>query len=211
MRLLVALAVGTLTFLLFRKGYRNDRNAHRILSERGDAPNPPDNIDQFKLVSTAFAPGAFIPQTHACDGQDQSPPLKIIATPEGTQSLALMMEDPDSPMPPIFDHWLMWNIAADTTEISAGSVPEGAVQGNNTLKNAQYNGPCTPNGTHHYHFKLFALDTWLDLPEGASKQELEAAMKGHVIAKTEMVGRYRANSVTQKNLAMAVAASAVKP
>ena len=140
------------------------------------------------LRSSAFEDGGNIPSLYTCDGQDVSPPLEIGDVPEGTVALALVMDDPDAPGG-TFDHWLVWNIPAGTAEIAEGTEPEG-VQGRTDFGRLGYGGPCPPSGTHRYMFKLYALGQELDLPQGARKSDLEAAMQGHILAEALLSGNY---------------------
>jgi hypothetical protein len=143
-----------------------------------------------RLVSRAFADGGQIPQKYTCDGADINPPLSIDGVPGGTQTLVLIVDDPDAPGG-VWDHWLVWNIAPDTSEISENSVPAGAIQGTNGFGNSRWGGPCPPPGpAHAYVFKLYALDAPLNLAAGARKSEVETAMTGHVLARTKLIGRY---------------------
>lgn len=141
------------------------------------------------LSSPAFQNQEPIPEKYTCEGYDIHPPLNISGIPQNAQSLALIMEDPDAPHG-VWDHWLLWNIAPNTAQIAESEEPPHAVPGTNSFGRQQYGGPCPPSGTHHYHFKLFALDTKLDLPVGAHKEDLQKAMQGHILAKTELVGTY---------------------
>jgi len=141
-----------------------------------------------ELRSPAFEDGGRIPSAHTCDGADTSPALRISGVPEGAAALALVMDDPDAPGG-TFDHWLVWNIPPGTSEIPEGTEPEG-VQGRTDFGKLGYGGPCPPGGTHCYRFKLYALDTQLDLREGARKAELEAAMEGHILAQSVLQGTY---------------------
>jgi len=144
---------------------------------------------ELKITSSAFADGEAIPPKYTADGEDVNPPLTIAGIPEGAQSLALIMDDPDAPMG-TWDHWIVFNIAPDTAEIAENSVPGGAVQGRNGWGRSDYGGPAPPRGTHRYCFKLYALDTMLELPAGTNKARLEAAMRGHILAEAELVGLY---------------------
>jgi Raf kinase inhibitor-like YbhB/YbcL family protein len=150
----------------------------------------------FALKSTAFANGGEIPRRYTCDGADLSPALSWVGVPAGTQSLALIADDPDAPVG-TWTHWILWNVSAKATVLPEGvpqieTLDNGARQGRNDFKRIGYGGPCPPPGkTHRYFFKLYALDTRLDLKAGASKNELEFAMKGHVLSQTELVGIYR--------------------
>lgn len=141
-----------------------------------------------QLKSSAFADGGSIPSKYTCDGQDISPPLQVSGVPDGAESLALVMDDPDAPTG-TFDHWLVWNIPPDTTDIPEDTEPEG-VQGRTDFGNLGYGGPCPPSGTHTYRFKLYALDARLDLAEGARKANLESAMEGHILAQAGLNGNY---------------------
>jgi|GEM_PF-813085 len=188
-------------FTLFSKGYRKNLQSKRIITRKGDSPLAPEKCPHFTITSAAFGPGQQIPQVYARDGHNVSPPLEINGLPHLTQSLALILDDPDAPMPTPFVHWLLWNIPTGTRFMKSGEVPLGAVQGKNSLNKLDYSGACPPNGTHHYRFKLYALDTVLDLPEGSEKPALEEAMTGHILAQSQLIGLYKANPVTQEKLA----------
>jgi hypothetical protein len=141
-----------------------------------------------KLSSQAFENGGSIPREYTCDDADVSLPLTFSEVPENAQSLALIMDDPDAPMG-TWVHWLVWNIPPNTTGLSKGeniTFP----QGKNDFGKLYYGGPCPPSGTHRYYFKLYALDTMLDLTAGATKKQLEDAMKGHIIEETQLMGTY---------------------
>ncbi|MCD6415403.1 MAG: YbhB/YbcL family Raf kinase inhibitor-like protein [Planctomycetes bacterium] len=144
-----------------------------------------------ELRSAAFEHGGRIPFRYTCDGANVSPPLEISDVPETAAALALVMDDPDAPGG-TFDHWLVWNIPPDTTSIPEDSEPEG-VQGKTDFGRRGYGGPCPPDGTHTYRFKLYALDQELSLPQGARKSALEEAMTGHVLAQTLLAGVYTRN------------------
>ena len=143
-----------------------------------------------QIVSPAFKHNEFIPEKYTCDGKDINPPLLIENIPSGTKSMALIVDDPDAPAG-TWVHWVVWNISPDTKEMKESSVPEGAQQGVNDFRKHEYGGPCPPSGTHRYFFKLYALDTMLNLGSKAKKSDLEKAMKGHILEKTELIGRYR--------------------
>lgn len=148
----------------------------------------------FKLSSPAFADGQMIPPKYTADGEDISPPLAWEGLPQGTQSLVLICDDPDAPVG-IWVHWLIWNIPKD-----AGSLPEnvpmqkqlanGDRQGVNDFGRIGYGGPAPPGGTHRYFFRLYALNTVLDLPAGASRAQLEKAMKGRILGQAQLMGKY---------------------
>jgi Raf kinase inhibitor-like YbhB/YbcL family protein len=143
---------------------------------------------QMKISSSAFADGQSIPSVYTCDGNDTSPPLAVSGAPAGAKSLALVMDDPDAPGG-TFDHWVVWNIPPNTTAIAEGQPPQG-VAGRNSFRKNGYGGPCPPDREHRYFFKVYALDTMLNLPASATKADLEKAMKGHVIGQGQLMGRY---------------------
>ena len=143
---------------------------------------------RMKITSAAFQEGGNIPSKFTCDGSDTSPPLQITGVPSNAKSLVLIADDPDAPGG-LFTHWLVWNIPPQTNSIAEGSAAKG-VHGTNDFGKSGYRGPCPPPGTHRYSFKIFALDRELDLSSGARRSQVDAAMKGHVIAQGELVGRY---------------------
>ncbi len=142
-----------------------------------------------KITSSAFQEGAEIPARYSRQGGNVNPPLRIEGAPANAKSLVLIVDDPDAPVG-LFTHWLVWNIDPVTTGISEASTPKGAVQGTNGYPTLGYGGPQPPSGTHRYYFKIYALDQTLNLPAGAKRKELEKAMKGHVIAQGQLMGRY---------------------
>ena len=143
---------------------------------------------KMKITSSAFQEGGNIPSKFSCDGANTSPPLQISDVPSEAKSLVLIVDDPDAPSG-LFTHWAAWNISPQTSSIAEGSTPKG-VQGTNDFGKSGYGGPCPPSGTHRYYFKIFALDRELDLPFGVKRGQLDAALKGHVIAQGELMGRY---------------------
>lgn len=147
------------------------------------------------LSSSSFANGGDIPKKFTCDGADISPQLSWSDSPTGTKTFALLVDDPDAPVGN-WNHWTKWNLPASAKGLPEGvpkeaRLPDGSQQGLNDFRRPGYNGPCPPQGKpHRYYFKLFALDTKLDLKPTATKKELEAAMKGHILAQAEWMGRY---------------------
>jgi Raf kinase inhibitor-like YbhB/YbcL family protein len=152
--------------------------------------------------SAAFAEGAQIPRKYTCDGANSSPPLAWSGVPASAKSLALICDDPDAPMGS-WTHWLLFNLPPSVAELNEGlpavefvrvAAADGASttapQGKNDFGNLGYGGPCPPSGTHHYNFRLYALDLTLDLKPGASRAELIAAMKGHILAQGRSMGTY---------------------
>lgn len=142
-----------------------------------------------KITSPVFSEGGTIPTKYTCDGDDVNPPLNISGVPASAKNLVLIVDDPDAPMG-TWNHWLVWNINPKISEIKEGRAPEGAVLGTNDFGKLEYGGPCPPSGVHRYFFKLYVLDTILDLPEGSKKGKLEASMKAHIIASGELMGKY---------------------
>jgi Raf kinase inhibitor-like YbhB/YbcL family protein len=148
-----------------------------------------------ELTSTAFKEGADIPKQHTGDGADLSPPLQWSGVPQGTKSYALICDDPDAPRG-TWVHWVLFNLPAETHELGLGQpavaqLPSGEKQGKNDFGKPGYGGPAPPRGKpHRYFFKLYALDTHLDLKEGATKQQVEQAMKGHILAQGQLMGKY---------------------
>ena len=143
--------------------------------------------DNMELTSTAFRNNGFIPKTYTCDGEDISPSLVIKGIPPDAKSLALIVDDPDAPAG-TWVHWVVFNIPI-TLEIKENSVP--GIQGVNDSRQLGYGGPCPPSGVHRYFFKIYALDTLLNLKEGITKGALEKAMQPHILDKAELVGLYK--------------------
>lgn len=148
-----------------------------------------------KLTSDAFRQGDAIPARFTCDADDISPPLAWRAVPEATQSFALVCDDPDAPMG-TWVHWVYYDIPAGTSSLPAG-VPvmadpdSGGTQGRNDFGQLGYGGPCPPGGTHRYFFRLYAVDCVLSLDPGATRQDLQNTLEGHVLAEAELMGTYR--------------------
>ena len=151
------------------------------------------------LTSPAFRHGGVIPRRHTCEGEDLSPPLLWSGAPSGTQSLVLIVDDPDAPDPKAprmtWVHWLLYNLptaASGLAEgLSAKHLPAGTLQGVNDWHRTGYGGPCPPIGQHRYFHKLYALDALLPDLKGPAKTALEQAMHGHVLAQTQLVGLYQ--------------------
>jgi len=148
-----------------------------------------------KLSSLAFNDGDMIPNKYTCDGADISPPLEWGLAPEDTKSIALICDDPDAPVG-TWVHWVYYDIPAVTNGLSENITPQekpenGGKQGTNDFRKIGYGGPCPPGGTHRYYFKIYALDTILNLPAGADKTQLLKAMEGHIIGQAQLVGKYK--------------------
>jgi len=143
---------------------------------------------KMKITSSAFQQGGNIPSKFTCDGSNTSPALQISGIPAEAKTLVLIVDDPDAPSG-LFTHWVVWNISPQMSTVAEGSTPKG-VQGTNDFGKSGYGGPCPPSGMHRYYFKIFALDRELDLAASAKRGQLDAAMKGHVVAQGELMGRY---------------------
>jgi Raf kinase inhibitor-like YbhB/YbcL family protein len=154
-----------------------------------------DTTPHMKLTSAAFKDGTNIPTQYTCKGDNVSPPLNIVDVPKNTQSLALIMHDPDAPAGD-FLHWMMWDIPPGTQTIGANSVPVGAVQGSTGFGENHYGGPCPPSGsgTHRYIFELYALNSQLNLNSDTPREKLEEAMKNHILEKTTLTGTVAADA-----------------
>ena len=145
-------------------------------------------MNNLKITSVAFKHNGDIPAKYTCQGDNISPPLKVENIPANAATLALITDDPDAPRG-VWVHWVMWNIPLINL-IDEDSVPEGAVQGVTDFGNNNYGGPCPPSGKHRYFFKIYALDTSLDIGEDSGKEELVKAMQEHIVAKGELIGLY---------------------
>ncbi len=144
---------------------------------------------RMKISSSAFMHNGQIPKKYTYDGSDINPPLKIEDIPASAKSLVLIVDDPDAPMGR-WVHWVVWNISPKTAELKENFVPGGSVQGMNDFRKHDYGGPRPPSGTHRYFFKLYALDTTLNVGAGAGKTAIELSMKGHILAKAHLIGLY---------------------
>jgi len=149
------------------------------------------NINQsltMQITSPAFGQDQNIPSKYTCDGAETIPPLAFADVPAGAASLALTLDDPDAPSGD-FVHWVVFNIPTSTSAFAEGQTPPGIV-GRNSIGTNVYVAPCPPSGTHHYQFKLYALDVMLNLDASAAKAEVLKAMQGHIIEQSEMVGLF---------------------
>jgi len=152
----------------------------------------------FQLTSSAFSNEGTIPANYTCDGSDMSPPLAWSGAPAGTKSYALVVDDPDAPAG-TWVHWVVWNIPATVNALAenvakTAELPDGTRQGISDFKRPGWGGPCPPSGTHRYYFKLYALDALLVVSAPATKRDLEAAMKDHILGQATLLGTY-----TRKN------------
>ena len=147
-----------------------------------------------KLTSPSFEDGEMIPSRHTCEGDDISPPLKWEGLPEGTKSIALIMDDPDAPRG-TWVHWVFYNISPDKKALNENLPPnevldDGSLQGKNSWGSIGYGGPCPPRGVHRYYFKLYALDSLTLAEPGATKEDLLESMGTHIIGQGQLMGRY---------------------
>lgn len=144
------------------------------------------------ITSNAFSEGEMIPSKYTCDGADISPQLKWNGVPADAKSIALLVDDPDAPAGD-WVHWVLYNIPNDVSELGENvkSLPAGTLAGITDFRKNSYGGPCPPSGTHRYFFKIYALDTKLSLKPGANKSALLDAMKGHILAQGQLMGRYK--------------------
>ena len=164
----------------------------RADNEHAKKHSPPSeritSKNKLTLTSSAFGNNGAIPQEYTCDGGDKSPQLSWSKVPAGTKSISILVEDPDAPNG-TFTHWMVTGLPPTTTSLAAGTaLPEGAMAMKNGKGDKKYMGPCPPSGTHHYHFKVYALD--IPAIQADSKSQLLATMDGHVLAEGELVGTY---------------------
>lgn len=182
--ILLVLAVAGIILLNKRAGQKGTTTPPTtIVQERNDT---------MKITSSVFGHNQPIPTKYTCDGQNVNPPLAFSDIPEAAKSLVLINDDPDAPAG-TWVHWTVWNISPQTTGIEEDSVPAGSVESVTSFGKPGYGGPCPPSGTHRYFFKLYALDTTLDVDSSTTKQDLEKAMEDHILAQAELIGLYSRN------------------
>jgi len=174
--------------LLISGCIKNEQTEAPADEKSSDTGKGDENMDIqiIKVFSSAFESNSTIPRKYTCDGENINPPLEFANIPEETESMVLIMDDPDSPMNP-FTHWVVWNIEP-VAKIEEDSIP--GIEGINNFRKIGYGGPCPPSGTHRYFFKVYALDRQLELKAGAGRKELESEMIGHIIAEGELMGKY---------------------
>lgn len=143
-----------------------------------------------KISSPVFENNGTIPKKYGCEGENVNPPLRIENVPPGVKSIALIFDDQDAPRG-TYVHWILWNIDPRTKEITEKSIPEGAIQGVNDFRKQNYGGPCPPTRPHRYAFKIYVLDTLLDLHPNSAKPDLEKAMEGHILGQAQLKGTYK--------------------
>lgn len=151
---------------------------------------PSPAVKTIKVISEAFENEEYIPKKYTCEGLNVSPPISLSNIPEETKSIAVIVDDPDAPIRP-WTHWLIWNVTP-VKQIREGSAQ--GKQGMNDFRLNKYSGPCPPSGTHRYFFKVYALDTLLNIPVTTNKHDLEHAMQSHIIGYGELIGLYKSTS-----------------
>jgi hypothetical protein len=171
-------------FLPFINGIKN-----HTFEMRGDNPM------KINIKSAAFSEGEMIPLKYTCDGDDVSPPLSWDSVPAGTESFALICDDPDAPVG-TWVHWVVYDLPKETRFLhedftDQSDLEDGTKQGITDFKRIGYGGPCPPGGTHRYFFKLYALDKKLNEKSGLNKNQLLKAMKGHILGECALIGKYK--------------------
>ncbi len=188
----IILALVFVVFLLVRKEAIYEPEEALLVPQKTQQPKTQNTIPAAKTMhisSSVFKDNEHIPYQYTCDGKNTNPPLELSGVPAEAKSLALIVDDPDAPGGE-WVHWLVWNIDPATIVISEQSVLIGAVEGMTDFKKPGYSGPCPPDGMHRYFFKLYALDTKLNLQPSANKANLENAMKGHILDQARLASLY---------------------
>jgi Raf kinase inhibitor-like YbhB/YbcL family protein len=169
-------------------------NRPQPVTQQTIADKPKEDKMEIKLTSAAFKDGQPIPRQHTCDGVDVSPPLEWSGAPRSAKTLAIVCDDPDAPSG-TWVHWVLYNLPGEKIGLTENvpateQVPGGGLQGINDFRKIGYGGPCPPSGTHRYFFKLYVLDSELDLKPGATKAELLKAMEGRIVGQAQLMGTY---------------------
>jgi len=172
----------------------NRRTDMTTSTRQTNEENTTQHDTAFALTSPAFSQGESIPQQYACNGEDISPALEWSSVPDGTASFVLLVEDPDAPSG-LWTHWVAFDIPATRTSLpesvpNGTTLPGGGRQGTNSSRDVGYSGPCPPSGTHRYFFKLYALDTMLNLKGEPTRDVVLRAIEGHIKGECELMGRY---------------------
>jgi Raf kinase inhibitor-like YbhB/YbcL family protein len=157
---------------------------------------PEKESSMFQIKSNAFQGDANIPSRFTCEGENISPELSWSGAPQGTKTFALVLHDPDAPRRGGYTHWVVFNIPATENQVAENApknsnFPGGGTQGKNDDGSSGYTGPCPPSGTHRYYFHLYAVDQELNLRENATGEQLQKALKGHIVGQAEFMGRYQ--------------------
>lgn len=182
-RLLIALLVIVVLVGVF---YLIWRATNEVTPNSNSVTNEP-----MEIRSLAFGHNESVPAQYTCDGEDVNPALIFADVPDSAQSLALIVHDPDAPKSGGWTHWVVFNMPPNVGRIPENAPPAKGVEGLTDFGTTGYGGPCPPSGTHRYFFNAYALDTMLDLDESATKDDVEDAMKGHIVAEAELIGLYQ--------------------
>ena len=181
--ILAIIIIGIILVLAYNYFGKENQNNSQIINQL--------TTSNMKITIDSFKNGENIPAKYSCDGDNINPEIKITEIPQEAQSLVLIMDDPDAPMG-LFTHWIVFNIpASSNVVINENSVPQNSVLGLNSASQTSYVGPCPPTGTHRYYFKVFALDSLLNLQEGAKREEIEREMTSHIIDQAQYLGLYQ--------------------
>jgi Raf kinase inhibitor-like YbhB/YbcL family protein len=179
------------------KALEATQEVEQLVTEVIESPEPILDLPEFTLSSAAFLEDEAIPTKYSCDGDDISPSLVWSGAPENTGSFVLIMDDPDAPVG-TWVHWVLFNLPGDANSLpenlpANAAFTDGSQQGSNSWGNIGYGGPCPPIGTHRYFFKLYALESSLELVEGATKEDVISAMEDYILMETELMGTYSAS------------------
>lgn len=191
--LVFLLLIGGLFYYLSQRSEEREPSEPELKAPSGEEVNevPPEGeIQNMKIESPIFENNSSIPLKYTCDGEDVNPPLEISEVLENTKSLVLIVDDPDAPGG-TWVHWTVWNISPETEEVGENSTPDGGEEGITDFGKPGYGGPCPPSGTHRYFFKLFALDTILDIDSSSKVSDIEKAMEGHILDQAQLIGLYQ--------------------
>lgn len=188
---LLGLGTSLLLLVIFASGCTQQNN-----QTTGQSDNQSGG---FQITSTAFVQGGQIPPKYTTNGDNISPPMAWSSAPQKTKSFTITCEDPDASGfgGGAFFHWIIFDIPGNVTQLAEGitnqrTLDNGAKQGTNDLGTIGYTGPSPPSGTHRYSFKIYAIDVMLNLEPGATKQQVNKAMQGHILGQTQITGKYRA-------------------
>ena len=180
--LIIIALLGCCGFLYFSQ--KNEKYSEQALLQ--------SKTYNMKITSSAFENNEAIPEKYTCEGTNVNPPLEISEIPEGAQSLVLIVADPDASAG-TWHHWIVYNIAPETTVIGENSLPNGGIQLKNDFGKENYGGPCPPSGNHGYFFKVYALDEKVNLPADSKLDDLEKKMAGHILDQGQLIGLYQRN------------------
>jgi len=172
--------------------FTGSQNSQQLQSTQTSQNENPITSNTMKIFSTAFNHNGNIPAKYTCDGENISPPLEISSVPPMAKSIVLIVDDPDA-QAGTWVHWVLFNIPPKTAQIAENSMPEGATEGTTSFGKPGWGGPCPPSGAHHYQFKIYALDTVLQIPASSTKADLEKEMANHILDHGQTIGLYQRN------------------